>query len=300
MAKKKIDPNDILAQTAISKKLKVYTDFSPYFSKDTQVEISTIEQVQFYHKKLYGSRVIGELVKDKNIRRGKRKRILKALVKFWDKDFKENIETQKNIMIEKTTNLRRKRVKRIGHLFSTLFSIICVLAIFFSQQKLVDNKYFVDAKFIGKYLSQFYTMLDEPLYYSLLVSLVYLSLVAVLYIICLRTYFNILRKVGTNAERFITDEFKKINTSFSQQQTKIRSHLLKSTRRLYKKNYKIKKIFDPNTVLGKLDGYSKHVEEKVLRFRKKYHWLLFLHFLLKVSVLGLTVYIGYNYYNLYF
>ncbi|QVK18812.1 hypothetical protein KHQ81_03620 [Mycoplasmatota bacterium] len=293
MGKIKVNPNDTLAQEAMKRKLKVYTPFNPYFSKDTQVEITTLEQVYFYHKKLVNSRVLGEVVKDKKIRKGKRRRIVKDLVKYWDKDFKENIEFQKKMMLEKTTEIKSKKIKKIRFMFVYLFSLICIISIFLSKRV----SYLKKTPFIKDYITNFYIMIETPLYFNLLIILIYLSLITVLYIILLRTYFDILRKVGSNAEVFINDEFKKIFDGFVTQHKKVKRHLLKTTNAHNKKSFKIKKIFDPNVVLKKLTGYSQHVEKKIIDFRKKYHWLLFFQFLLKAGTLGLTIYLGYIYYN---
>lgn len=293
MAKIIVDPSDTLAQEAINKKLKVYTPFNPYFSKDTQVEITTLEQVCFYHKKMGASRVLGEVVKDKKIRKGKRRKIVKDLVKYWDKDFKENIDLQKKMMLEKTSKIKSKRIKKIRFTFVYLFTLLCIISIFLSKRV----SYLKKTPFIKNYVSNFYIMIETSLYYNLLIILIYLSLITVLYIILLRTYFDILRKVGSNAESFIIDEFKKINNNFTIQQKKVKRHLLKITNSHNKKSYHIKKIFDPNLVLSKLSGYSQHVEKKIFDFRKKYHWLLLLQLLLKACTLGLAIYLGYVYYN---
>jgi len=295
MARLKIDPNDTLAQEASNKRLKVYTEFSPYFSKDTQVEIATLEQVYFYHKKIASSRVLGEFVNDKKIRRGIRKKVVKHLVKFWDKDFKDNIDLQKKMMLDKTAKLNSKKIKRIHFTFVYLFTLICIISIFLSKR----INFLKKTPFIKNYVSKFYVMIDIPFNYNLLIVLIYLSLTTILYIVLLRTYFDVLRKVGNNAEKFIIDEFNKVHANFIVQQKKIRSHLLKSIRTYYKKSYHIKKILDPNVVLTKLEGYSLHVEKKISDFRKKYHWLLFVQFLLKVSVLAIAIYLGYIYYNNY-
>ncbi len=296
MAKFIVDPNDTLAQEAISKKLKVYTKFNPYFSKDTQVEISTLEQVFFYHKKLRGSRVLGEVLKDKAIRKGKRKRVVKDLVKFWDKEYKENIELQKKLMLDKTKKIRSKRIRHIHYFSVYLFTLITIFAILISH----PLGYIDKIPYINTFFNSIYIMMEEKFYHNLLIVIIYAAIISILYIIILRTYFELSRRVGANAEAFINGEYKKINNNFFKQEKKIKHHLLKSVNRFYKQQYQVKKIFDLNAIIVKLEEYTVHVENRIINFRKKYHWLLFIQFILKLCVYGMTFYLGYKFYHNYY
>ncbi len=296
MAKIQIDPNDVYGQIAAEKRLKVYTAFNPYFSNDNQIEITTLEQVFFFHKKIGSTRVLGEFAKDASVKKRKRKKVFKDLLNFWDSEYHKQIEAQKNQLLKKTTGLSRKRIKTIHYLFVNLLIFISILAILLSRKV----SYLTNFPFIKNYVRNFYTMIEKPFHHNLLIFLIYLSIMTILYIIVLRTYFETLKKVGTNAEAFINNEFKKINFSFIAQQKKIKKHLLKSVNKIYKKNYNINKVFDPNVLIKKLEGYSEFIEQKVIKFRKKYRMLLFIQFLLKLSVISIIAYIGYNYYNIYY
>lgn len=261
-----------LVQQAIRENAKVYTEFSPYFFKDTQIGVSTIEQVVFYHRKLIQPRVLGEFVKDNKETSRKRKRIIKDLLKFWDKDFKKNMDVHKQMMLHKTPKIKRKKVKKIHYGWVYSFIVICVGTIFLSK-----------------------TLNESTVNKLLLSSLIYVSLIASLYIMILNNYFDVLIKLSQNSEKLITNEFKVINRNFSGQQKALKRHLMKSLRKSYKQKYHIKNIFDPNMVIEKLNKYSYNVDTKVVDFQKKYHLLLLLVFLLKVIVLSLTCYLGFIY-----
>lgn len=286
---------DPLMKEAFERKLKVYTDFNPYFEKNLNYEVTTIEQVQFYHKKLKHSWVLGDFLKGRKQSAGFKKKVIKDLLKFWEKEFLEQIEYEQSRMLAKTTKINRKKIKKIRFTFVYIAVIISALGMVITRKV----SFFETIPYLAKYFTSLYQMMDIPLYYNLVISIIYLTVILILYKMILKNYFETLRNMGANAESFISKEFKKIKHSFQTQQKKLRTHLLKSRRNSYKKQYKITNLFDPNTIINKLENYSKNVETRYVKFRRTYFWLLLLHLLLIVGIIGITGYIGYQYTTLY-
>ncbi len=260
---------DYLAQQAIRENAKVYSEFSPYSDRETQIGVSTIEQVTFYHHKLKKQRVLGEFVKDNKETRRKRKRIIKDLLKFWEKDFKRNIDLQKQMILHNTPKIKLKKIKKIHYGWIYAFIGICVVTILLSKSLYMSN--------INNYLVNI---------------LIYFSLIGGLYVMVLNNYFDVLINLGQNSEKLTENEFKVIFRKFSFQQKILKSHLMKSIRKSFKLKYDVKSIIEPDTVIEKLNKYSYYVDAKVVEFRKKYHLLLVILFLFKVIVLLLTCYLG--------
>lgn len=286
---------DPLARETFEKKLKVYTDFNPYFEKNFHSEIDTIEQVSFYHKKVKQTRALGDFLKDRKHSPGFKKKVIKDLLKFWEKEFREHIDFEQSKMLQKTSKVNRKKIKKIRFIFAYIAIIVSAIGMIITRKE----KFLETIPFIGKYFTSLYQMIDNPLYHNLLISLVYLTIILILYKMILKTYFETLRNMGANAESYISKEFKKIKTNFQGQQKKLRTHLLKSRRKGFKKTYKINNIFDPNVMINKLENYSKNIETRYTKFRKKYFWLLLFHFLMILGIVGITGYIGYQFVTLY-
>lgn len=300
MFKKKANVDHNLTKQGLDNKLKVSTNFNPYIASgiDTHASVKYIEDITIYHKKIKESRLIGELSKDKNVKPRHRKRIVKDALKYWEKQFKSDAEYQKNLMLEQSRKFKKRRIKKIGKLYIYFFALITILGILVSNQisYLANTK----IKFIGRFFTNMYDMIQTPEYNNIIVGLTYLALFATLYIIVLRTYLDETRKVGSNSEKFIENEFKKLYKRYKEQHKLLKKHMLKFVKRkYYKTHYKIKKIFDPQTVIKKLDQYNSYIKEKINFFQKFYYLFLFLNFVLKVSVIGLTIYLGIQYNNLY-
>lgn len=281
---------DLLAQGVINKKTKVYSNFNPYYIKENQLEIIEIEQIIIYHKKIKQTRMLGEFLKDEKVKKRVRKKVIKDLLKYWRIDFYNKMQNEKEELLSKTKKV--KKIRRVPYIFVFLCGIIFILSLFINSKV----TYLTRVSFIGKYISQLFVILDEPLYNLFFIGLTYLSLITILFIAIIKTYFIIFRNTGYNVEGYINTEFKKIEKNYQEQEIKVKKHLIKSLRKSYKKSFNIIKTFTTTAIINKLNDYSKTMENKVEQFYKKYYKLLFVQFLLIIGVLGLTGYIGYIFY----
>src|SRR5690554_6440310 len=94
-------------------KVKVYLPFNPYYNKDIQMEISTLEQSEFYHHKLKRPYLISELIGAENLKRRHKKKIIKDILKYWDKDFKHYLEARKKEAIQNINYIKKYKFKEI-------------------------------------------------------------------------------------------------------------------------------------------------------------------------------------------
>jgi hypothetical protein len=132
-----------------------------------------------------------------------------------------------------------------------------------------------------------------------LVLLTYVALFTALYLIIIKIYFNETSQVGGNADGFINDTYRTLQRKMKKQHKAIKSHLHKYRKsKFYKKHYPIKRILDPQSVFLKIEQYSHYVNEKLARFSNYYLILLLVGFLLKLTVIGWVLYIGYAYMTL--
>lgn len=281
---------DLLAQGVINKKTKVYSNFNPYYIKENQLEIIEIEQIIIYHKKIKQTRMLGEFLKDEKVKKRVRKKVIKDLLKYWRIDFYNKMQNEKEELLSKTKKV--KKIRRVPYIFVFLCGIIFILSLFINSKVTYLTRVF----FIGKYISQLFVILDEPHYNLFFIGLTYLSLITILFIAIIKTYFIIFRNTGYIVEGYINTEFKKIEKNYQEQEIKVKKHLIKSLRKSYKKSFNIIKTFTTTAIINKLNDYSKTMENKVEQFYKKYYKLLFVQFLLIIGVLGLTGYIGYIFY----
>lgn len=295
MFKTKVVVAESLTHEGLTKNAKVLVRFNPYLANNgkSKIEIKNIEQIPFYHKKIKDTRILGEFLKDKRFSRYKRKKVIKDILKFWEKEFKETTDLHKNEMLEKTNKIKKKKIRKFTKVYIKLFGFICIVAILISERLSFLNK----VPIINDFLMNFYKLLDDVKYNNMLIGLIYLSLIACLYIIVIKTYFDETKKVGVNATNFINEEYMKLNKNFIKQQKELKKHLIHYMRGIfYKQQFKIKKLYDPQLVIDKLNNYGKFIENRFAQFSKHYYLLLIVSFLLKLSVLGLAGYLGYIYY----
>jgi hypothetical protein len=293
--RKKLASQDVkLAEELSSQKVKVYTNFNPYLSKgmENQVSIKTLEDIKVYHKKLDETRLLGECLKDKQVKKRHRRRVIKDVLKHWEREFKDESEEQKKLLLEKTGRLKKRRIRKIRKLPIYLTTLVAILGLLLSNQLKIMTK----IPFFGKHVVKLYEILEVPRNQNILVGLTYLALFTALYILTIRTYFNQSRTVGANAEEFITKEFIKIHKRYKKQHKELKQHMFKYMKsRFYKQSYKIKRVYDPQNVLIKLEEFGNYINEKMALFSKYYFVLLLMNLILKMSVLSLTIYFGYLY-----
>jgi hypothetical protein len=293
--KRKITSQDVkLAEELSSQKVKVYTNFNPYVSKgvENQVSIKTIEDIKVYHKKLDETRLLGDCLKDKQVKKRHRRRVIKDVLKHWEREFKDESEYQKNLLLEKTGKLKKRRIRKLSKLPIYLSFLVATLGVLLSNHL----KMMTRIPLLGKHVVRLYDILEVTRNQNILVGLTYLALFTALYILTIRSYFNQSRTVGANAEEFINKEFLKINKRYKKQHKELKQHLFKYMKsRFYKQTYKIKRVYDPQNVLIKLEEFGNYINEKMTLFSKYYFGLLLMNLILKLSVLSLTIYFGYLY-----
>lgn len=258
---------DNIAQEALDRNLKVYALFNPYYNKEYQIEISYLEQIAFYHRKNKRTFLIGEFVRNIEFKPRIKKKIIKDLLKYWEKDFKKYTDVKKTEIINSVNDLKKYKIKKIEltsvSVFLTLITASLILLRLFPEY----NNYFI--------------------------ILVYLALIAIMYNMFLFNYFDEVRNTKSSVRRYINDEFRKINRSFKEQQKLIKRHLYKTTKKIKRKEFEIKKIFDVDNLISKLMKYAHVVENKVIDFKRKYLSLIFLQYIFLFSVFGLSIYITY-------
>ncbi|MDF2699391.1 MAG: hypothetical protein K0Q49_947 [Haloplasmataceae bacterium] len=265
--------------------LKVIVNYNPYFYEETQISVNTVEQITFEHKKLNGTKVLGEFLKDKNVSKFNRRSILKDILKFWDKDFKAKLNSQKEDLLNRTESVKKKKVKKFDFASIYAFAFICVLGIMIQVNLFNSTK-----------IKQ---LLYRPLYNNILIGLIYFTLIACLYMILIKSYIEAFRFVGNGSKKFIYQEFKDIKRNFNLQHKELKSHLFKYVNiNSYKQPFKLKKIYDPQFVLTRLEKYRFYISDKLSQFSKNYYVILIVAFFFKLIVLGLIIILGISYMNL--
>lgn len=246
--------------------VKVYIPFNPYYKKDIQLEITFLEQIEFYHRKLNRPYLISELIGDENLTRRHKKRIIKDILKYWGKDFKQYLDARKKEAMQNINHLKKFKFKDIELTSVSFLSVVIGVSLFMTRIFPKYNNYYI--------------------------ILVYLSLIALLYNLFLYNYFNEVQTTKTSIKRYINEEFKKINRSLKQQRKMIKRHLYKAIKKV-RKTFLINKISDMDKMIDKVIHYTEIVEGKVIEFRRKYLFLIFFQYLSIISIFGFIIYIIY-------
>lgn len=293
------DKNELLVSEIpeyMANRLKVKTNYNPYLAKDqvTQAAIKTVEDIQVYHKKIRSIRLLGDILKDKSIKKRTRKRVAKDVYRLWHKEFKSEFKEERNFHIDHIKKVKRKKITYVHQItINTLGATTLLLLLISHRFSLLTH-----IPILGRFFRDFYRAMERPLWNNAIVGLVYLSLFTTLYYIVLKTYYNILRDVGGNAEGYIIKMFKRILNKYRVQHRILKKHLKKfAGSRFYKQPYRIKKIYDPKIVLSKLEDYRQYIDEKMNHY-KRYDILLRISgYLLKFFIVLSIAYIGWAYFS---
>lgn len=254
--------------TLLEERVKVKSNHNPFHSAKNSVwiDVSRIEDIPVYHRRLKEVRRLIDILKDQAIKKRVRKRIAKDVLKQWNRDFKAMYKSERAFHLDRASVLKSKKVRLIDVGKMTLFAS---LTLFFL---LISNRWSFLSKIplLGRLFTHIYHFLDTPHWNNLVVLLTYASLFTTLYYLVIRSYYNLVRNIGSQAEGYVRKSFRKIKRKYKGQYRLLKRHLLKlASSRYYKKTLRIKQIYSPQESLEKLNHYIEYLTERLKQFEKR-------------------------------